>query len=167
MTIWCMNLIDNRAPENRCKDAELKFRICMEKSILGIGWGLNACFDSWEEYHTCADYRYHENKGYTTAANALKEMACGDLVWTQNPVTHERYLAQVLDSEPSLCCHLREFDLFSYRKADIFRVDEEQLSRYGLFEENISGRHTIERIREQHLIDETIQLSEFLKQNKS
>lgn len=109
MAVWRMNLIDNRKLGNRCKDQELKFRICIEKSIVGIGWGLNACFDSWEEYHTCADYRYHENKGYTTAANALKEMACGDLVWTQNPVTHERYLAQVLDSEPSLCCHLREF----------------------------------------------------------
>ena len=34
MTVWRMNLIDNRESENRCKDPELKFRICMENSIL-------------------------------------------------------------------------------------------------------------------------------------
>lgn len=167
MTIWRMNLIDNRKLENRCKDPELKFRLCMENSILGIGWGLNAAFDSWEDYRALADYRYHENNGYTFAINALQEMACGDLVWTQNPVTHERYLAQVLDNKPSLCCYLREFDLFSYRQADIFQIDAELLVRYGLYGEEFSGRHTIERIREQRLIDTTMQLSKFLKQSRS
>ena len=167
MIIWRMNLIDNREPENRCKDPELKFRICMEKSILGIGWGLNAAFDSWEDYQMLADYRYHENKGYTSAVYALKEMVCGDLVWTQNPVTHERYLAQVLDNEPSLCCCLREFDVFSYRKADFFRIGAGLLSRYGLSGEGLSGRHTIERVHEQLLIDATMQLFESLKQSKS
>ena len=167
MTIWRMNLIDNRESENRCKDPELKFRLCMEKSILGIGWGLNAAFDSWEDYRTLADYHYHENKGYTTAVNALKEMACGDLVWTQNPVTHERYLAQVLDDKPSLCCYLREFDLFSYRKMDIFQVGAELLDCYGIPEKELSGRHTIEQIREQRLIDATKELFEFLTQNRS
>mgnify|MGYP000144707871 CR=1 FL=1 len=167
MTVWRMNLIDNRESENRCKDPELKFRLCMEKSILGIGWGLNAAFDSWEDYRTLADYHYHENKGYTTAVNALKEMACGDLVWTQNPVTHERYLAQVLDDKPSLCCYLREFDLFSYRKMDIFQVGAELLDCYGIPEKELSGRHTIEQIREQRLIDATKELYEFLTQSRS
>lgn len=167
MAVWRMNLIDNREPENRCKDPELKFRICVEKSILGIGWGLDAAFDSWEDYQTLAGYRYREDKGFSAAVNALKEMACGDLVWTQNPVTHERYLAQVLDNEPSLCCHLREFDLFSYRKADILRIDTGLLSRYGLSEERLSGRHTAERMHERLSVDATIHLSEFLKQSKS
>lgn len=167
MTIWRMNLIDNREPENRCKDPELKFRLCMEKSILGIGWGLNAAFDSWEDYRTLADYRYDGDMGYSTAVSALKNMLSGDLVWTQNPVTHERYLAQVLDDKPLLCCYLREFDLFGYRKAKIYRVDEERLSCYGLSEEKLSGRHTIERIREQRLIDATKELYEFLTQSRS
>ena len=94
-------------------------------------------------------------------------MLSGDLVWTQNPVTHERYLAQVLDDKPLLCCYLREFDLFSYRQADIFQVGAELLDCYGIPEKELSGRHTIERIREQRLIDATMQLSEFLKQNNS
>ncbi len=167
MTVWRMNLIDNREPENRCKDPELKFRICVEKSILGIGWGLNAAFDSWEDYQALADYRYDGDMGYSTAVNALQNMLSGDLVWTQNPVTHERYLAQVLDDKPLLCCYLREFDLFSYRKMDIFQVGAELLDCYGIPEKELSGRHTIERIREQRLIDATMQLSEFLKQNNS
>ena len=163
MIIWRMNLIDNREPENRCKDPELKFRLCMEESILGIGWGLSAAFDSWEGYRVLADYHYHDKKGYTVAVNSLKEMACGDLVWTQNPVTHERYLAQVLDNKPSLCCHLRKFDLFSYRKVDFFRVDEEHLSRYGLSRKALSGRYAIERIHEQRMIDAAKELYAFLK----
>lgn len=166
MTIWRMNLIDNRNSKNSCKDSELKFRICLEKSILGIGWGLNAVFDSWEDYRTLADCRYTGNSGYSTAVKALRKMACGDLVWTKNPVTHEQYLAQVLDNEPSLCCHLREFDLFSYRKADIYRINAELLSRYGLSEETITGRHAIEQIHEQLLIDATMQLSEFFYKSK-
>lgn len=44
MTIWYMNLKDNRAVENRNADEELKFRICIEKSILAIGWGFCADF---------------------------------------------------------------------------------------------------------------------------
>ena len=166
MTIWRMNLIDNREPENRCKDPELKFRICMENSILGIGWGLNAAFDSWKDYQTLADYRYDGDMGYSTAVNALQNMLSGDLVWTQNPVTHERYLAQVLDDKPSLCCHLREFDLFSYRKADIFRIDAQLLSRYGLSGKEFSGRHTIEQIHNQAITDKTEKLYEFLKHSK-
>lgn len=167
MAIWSMNLIDNRELGNCCKDPELKFRICMEKSILGIGWGLNAVLDSWEDYQTLAGYCYHGDTAYSTAVNALREMACGDLVWTQNPVTNERYLAQVIDNKPSLCCYLREFDLFSYRKADIFQIDTELLDRYVLSEKELSGRHTIERIRKQLLIDATMQLFKFLRKSKS
>lgn len=166
MAVWRMNLIDNRKLGNRCKDQELKFRICIEKSIVGIGWGLNGAFDFWKDYCKLADLYYTNDTGYASAISALKEMICGDLIWTQNPVTHERYLAQVLDNEPSLCCYLREFDLFSYRKAEIYRVYEEQLKRYVLSEEKPSGRHTIERIHEQRLIDATVQLFAFLKQSR-
>lgn len=166
MKIWKMHLKDNRG-EGRCKDTELKFRICAEKSLLGIGWGLNAALDSWENYRELADLYYREDtgSGYTAAARALDEMSCGDLVWTQNPVTYERWLAQVVDDKPSLCCHLREFDLFSYRKAEFYKVkvDEEQLKNMGLLGEKLSGRHTIEQIHEQCLIDATFSLWDFVR----
>lgn len=71
MKIWRMHLKDKRDPENRCKDSELKFRICLEKSILGIGWGLNADIDSWEDYRKLAEHLYDEESGYSTAVNGL------------------------------------------------------------------------------------------------
>ena len=166
MKIWCMNLIDNREQESRCKDKELKFRICREKSILAIGWGLSAEFDSWQDYKNLADIFYKDNKGYLSAIAAIQKISCKDLVWTQNPVTNERYLAQVIDSPPSLCCNLREFDLFSCRKAEFYKVDMELLERCGLSGQKLSGRQTIEQIHGQNIIDATIQLFELLKQSR-
>ncbi len=158
-----MNLKDNREPKRRNTDEVLKFRICMEKSVLGIGWGLNADFVSWYDYRELANLCYKENVGYTAAVNALQEMSCEDLVWTHEPVNHLWYLAQILDNEPSLCCNLREFDLFSYRKVKFYGVDEKSLCRYGLPKEKLLGRHTIERICKQDLIDATIRLFASIK----
>lgn len=167
MTIWQMNLIDNREQGNRCKDKELKFCMCKEKSVLAIGWGLRAEFDSWQEYKNLADVFYKENKGYVSAIAAIQKISCKDLVWTQNPVTNERYLTQVLDSLPSLCCNLREFDLFSCRKAKFYKVDGELLEQCGLSGQKLSGRQTIEQIHRQDIIDATVQLFESIKRNKS
>lgn len=44
MNVWYMNLKDSRSVENRNADEELKFKICIEKSILAIGWGFDAFF---------------------------------------------------------------------------------------------------------------------------
>ena len=165
MTIWQMNLIDNREQENRCKDKELKFRICREKSVLAIGWGLSAEFDSWQGYKNLADIFYKDNNGYLSAIATIQKMSCKDLVWTQNPVTNEKYLAWVVDERPSLCGELREFDLFSYRKAEFHRVDERLLEEYGLLGQKLSGRKTIEQIRRQDVIDATVQLFEAMKQD--
>ena len=165
MTIWQMNLIDNREQENRCKDKELKFRICREKSVLAIGWGLNADFDYWRDYKNLADIFYKDSNGYLSAIAYIQKMAFKDLVWTQNPVTNEKYLARVVDEQPSLCCDLREFDLFSYRKAEFHRVDERLLEKHGLLGQKLSGRKTIEQIGRQNVIDATVQLFEAMKQD--
>ena len=167
MAVWYMNLKDNRIDNSRNNDEELKFRICMEKSVLAIGWGINADFDSWRDYRELADLYYKGSTKYKTAVNALSKMSCGDLVWIRNPVAHSRYLAQVLDDEPSLCCNLREFDLFSYRKADIYGVDEGQMGQYGLLKEKPTGRHAIERIGKQELINATERLFESIIQSRS
>lgn len=163
MKIWIMNLKDDRDEKARNNDDELKFRLCLEKSILAIGWGLDTNFDNWQAYRSVADLRYGNNYGYPSAVNALQEMECGDLVWTQNPVTHEHYLAQIVDNEPSFCCDLKEFDIFGCRKANFVYVDSQLLNKFDLSGGSLSGRHAIERVKIQNIIDSTKQLFNSLK----
>lgn len=155
MIVWRMYLIDNRDESSRSNDTELKFRICLEKSMLGIGWCINGSFDSWKDYLQIADMVFDKSKGYSTAMNKIQEMAKGDLVWLQNPISRDYYIAQVCDDSPSLCCHLREFDLYSYRKAEIYPVDKDLIEKYSLTDDDISGRHTIENIHKQAVVDAT------------
>ena len=57
MNVWHMNLKDNRKKE-KCTDQELKFRICKEKGILAIGWGISEKVNSWQEYRIKAKKIY-------------------------------------------------------------------------------------------------------------
>ncbi len=162
MTVWRMNLKDNRSAENRNADDELKFRICIEKSILAIGWGFDAIFYDWSQYKVLADY-YYRDDGYRTAVKYLSDMQNGDLVWLKNPVTHEHFLAQIVDNAPSLCCRFKEFDIYSCRRANIIKISSETLSEFDLLGKKDFGRHTIEQVGEQPVIDGTIKLFESIK----
>ena len=166
MNVWYMNLKDNRDAENRNSDDELKFRICIEKSILAIGWGFNANFEDWSEYKALADDYYKDDKddkAYSAAVNGLTKMQKDDLVWLKNPVSHERYLAQIVDDSPSMCCCLKDFDIYSCRKANIIKISHELLNQFDLQGKKDYGRHTIEQVREQPIIDGTIKLFDSIK----
>ena len=63
MNVWYMNLKDSRSVENRNADEELKFKICIEKSILAIGWGFDAIIYDWSQYKALADYFYRDYDG--------------------------------------------------------------------------------------------------------
>lgn len=166
MNVWYMNLKDDRDAENRNSDDELKFRICIEKSILAIGWGFNANFEDWSEYKALADDYYKDDKddkAYSAAVNGLTKMQKDDLVWLKNPVSHERYLAQIVDDAPSMCCCLKDFDIYSCRKASIIKISPELLKQFDLQGKKDYGRHTIEQVREQPIIDGTIKLFDSIK----
>jgi hypothetical protein len=165
MTVWRMNLKDDRSIKDCNADKELKFRICLEKSILAIGWGLNATFDNWTEYKKFADWHYQDDIGYHTAVKYLKKMKRGDLVWIKNPVTDERYLAQIVDDVPSLCSYLKEFDMYSYRKANIFSITSDLFNKFDIpFGSKYKRRsHTIEQVNKQPIVDETIKVFDSIK----
>lgn len=162
MTVWRMKLRDYRNSPNCNADKELKFRICIEKSILAIGWGMNADFDNWAEYRKIADWYYSDDNGYPTAVNHLSEMKRDDLVWIKNPVTDESYIAQIIDDAPSLCCYLKEFDIYGYRKAKTFKITPDLLEKYNIPNKKGKG-HTIEHVRIQSVIDGTIKLFDSIK----
>lgn len=162
MNVWYMNLKDNRSVENRNADEELKFKICIEKSILAIGWGFDAIFYDWSQYKLLADY-YQDDAGYRTAVKYLSDMKRSDLVWLKNPVTHERYLVQIIDDVPSLACYLKDFDIYTCRKANIIKINSETLSKFDLLGKKDFARRTIEQVGEQSIIDGTIKLFNSIK----
>ena len=153
-----MNLIDNRQVKNRNTDKELKFRICLEKSILAIGWGVSECPRDWAAYRALADQEHAADSAYPTAVRNLQEMQKGDLVWLHNPVTQVYYLAQVTDDAPTLCCDFAAFDVFSCRRASIQKIAPKVLAAYGLANVKLYANRAIEQVRVQEIVDNTIRL---------
>ena len=166
--IWCMNLIDNRNEGERNKDDELKFRLCQEKGIIAIGWGVSGFINSWQEYLQSANEVWKSDKNFIAAINALEEMAYGDLVWTKNPASGDIYIAEVVDKspEPSIYNNLIEFDICAYRKCRYLYVDSNYLTG-SLCKKHLSARRAIEKMSNsarQDTIDATLPLFEKLKE---
>lgn len=110
-----------------------------------------------------ADDYYNDNKAYSAAVNGLTKIEKGDLVWLKNPVSHERYLAQIVDDTPSMCCCLKDFDIYSCRKANIIKISPELLKQFDIQGKKDYGRHTIEKAKEQPIIDCTVKLFDSIK----
>ena len=127
--IWCVNLKDNRKEEYRNKDGQIKFRLCKEKRIVTIGWGVKEPVNLWEEYKEIADKVYKGDRGYAAARNALEKIKYGDLVWTKNPVTEEYYIAEITGKSdiPSIFNDLIEFDTCAYKRCRFFSVDNKYI----------------------------------------
>lgn len=156
MTIWYMNLKDNRKSE-KCSDEELKFRICKEKGILAIGWGVESFVNSWQEYCIKAEKIY----GKIPAINSLEKMSCGDFVWVKNPVVKEYYLVEIIDKNPfpSICGNLKEFDINSYRLCKFTSVTATE-DIADLLQNKADIRHTISQIKNSELLSATKTLIE-------
>ncbi len=143
MTVWCMNLKDNRNESNR--NIELKFALCQEKNMLAIGWGVSSEVKSFQEYLEVGAQKYSGDRGFTVATNNLQRLKRGDLVWVKNPKDGTRFLVEIEDDEPGICDNLMEFDNCAYRKGQYYAVDDGYLM--GAFTpKNLCARHTLERM---------------------
>lgn len=147
MTVWCMNLKDNRGGPKQNRDKELKFRLCLEKSMVAIGWAIPDTVNTWEEYRKKAKEIWAGNEGYLTAATNLQDMKKGDLVWVRNPTGRTLYLVEIIDDVPGIYSSLKEFDICGYRKGEFYLVGEEQLTD-ELRDGNLRARGTLERMHE-------------------
>lgn len=127
MTVWCMNLKDNRDGSKQNRDKELKFRLCLEKSMVAIGWAIPDTVNTWEEYREKAKEIWAGSEGYLTAATNLQDMKKGDLVWVRNPTERTLYLVEIIDDVPGIYSSLKEFDICGYRKGNFYFVEEERL----------------------------------------
>lgn len=149
MTVWCMNLKDNRDKSNhRNRDPELKFRICRERSMVAIGWGIPSATGTWEEYTNIADHLPSCDRGYRAARKNLELIQKGDLVWVKNPATGERYIVEIEDDCPRISDSLKGFDACAYRKGKYYAVKADSLTG-ALSAKPLRAGHTLERVHEQ------------------
>ncbi len=164
MTVYCMNLKDNRDSAKRNADVELKFRTCLEESMVAIGWAVPDAANTWEEYINISK-PLHYGKGYSAAINNLQRMEKGDLVWVKNPVSKALYLVEITDDAPSVRNDLKELDICGYRKGVFYPVDKAQCGK-ALTERRLSVRGTLERVHKETRGDvcrETVRLLKKLK----
>lgn len=158
MTIWCMNLKDNRK-ENKNADKALKFWFCKENGMIAIGWAVPEDVQTWEEYKEIADDKYGKDRAYKAAIHNISAMKKDDLVWVKNPVTSERYLAKILDKVPQVCNQWKEKDICANRKVEYYDVK----SDLPLCLKQLYARWTIEKIHRDAVVHETQKFFEAYK----
>ena len=96
MALWRIYLDPDR-PEWSLIDNSFEF--CIDRRIVGIGWGLEEAGPlSIEDYELLADRHYAgaEHMGWKKAFNAFASMQPGDFCWTHRPQAHEYYLARII-----------------------------------------------------------------------
>lgn len=137
MNVYIMNLKDKRTgavPE----DSKNKFKMCLERGILAIGWV--------EEQS-----KLSEQKAYSSAKNAIKSFKKDDLVWVRNPYAEEgeteRYICKVLsdDIQTATCNELNDCDIGEFQIAEFYPVDNIPA---GINAWELVSRHTIQSANE-------------------
>ena len=78
--------------EHSCDDPSAAFALCRERSVLGLGWGVEATHAPGEE--TEAGSRRPE-QGIHPAVRAFIDLPEGALVWTRDPDDQTFYLAEI------------------------------------------------------------------------
>ena len=143
--IWCMNLKDRRPEGKRNRNEELKFLLCLEKSVVAIGWCVPDDVHTWEEYREIADKTYAGKDGYKTAVKALGGMRSGDLVWVKKPKDDVYILAEIADNYPGINLFLREFDICAYRRVRFYPDSDKERPKYAaLTSDRLKALHTAE-----------------------
>ncbi len=78
--------------EHGCDDPSAAFALCRERSVLGLGWGVEATHNPREEIETGT--RVPE-QGIHPAVRAFIDLPEGALVWTRDPDDGTFYLAEI------------------------------------------------------------------------
>ncbi|MDE6435182.1 MAG: hypothetical protein K2L07_13240 [Lachnospiraceae bacterium] len=144
--VYIVNLKDNRT--NHDKNDDTKFKDCIKKEIIAIGWG---------------DSDSRKERSFKAAFNNFKRMEKGDLVWTKNPKTkNEFYLLEVddeegydyLENEKEYYIHEDKSFVRKVKKVKHF-TNAESLPA-GIAKKDIVARRTAEQVHRQFLIDATL-----------
>ncbi len=77
--------------EHSCDDPSAAFALCRERSVLGLGWGV----DPYAEVRDEAAAMRRRQTGIHPAVRAFIDLPEGALVWTRDPDDGTFYLAEI------------------------------------------------------------------------
>lgn len=134
MNVWIMNLLDNRAEEDKPKDLQKsKFQFCKERGIIGIGW-------------VGSDPENSEDIGFLRAHNAISAFRKDDLVWTKDPDSKEYYICRVTGEALSASgAELNQHDISKFCPCEFIAVGEEEKLPSGILKDNLISRTAISK----------------------
>lgn len=151
--VWCMNLKDNREQKdlpNGVRMTKEKVEHCRNNGIVAIGWAVSNK-KVWKDYRQEVEQYYATNKGelygFKCAANALKKMRKGDLVWAvvHDSKINERWLLQVVgNGDPATDKQKPIIDVGAH-------IDCKFMAKYSKSQlpdclKDLYSRHTIEMV---------------------
>lgn len=134
MNVWIMNLLDNRAEEDKPKDLQKsKFQFCKEREIIGIGW-------------VGSDPENSEDIGFLRAHNAISAFRKDDLVWTKDPDSKEYYICRVTGEALSASgAELNQHDISKFCPCEFIAVGEEEKLPSGILKDDLISRTAISK----------------------
>lgn len=134
MNVWIMNLLDNRAEEDKPKDLQKsKFQFCKERGIIGIGW-------------VGSDPENSEDIGFLRAYNAISAFRKDDLVWTKDPDSKEYYICRVTGEALSASgAELNQHDISKFCPCEFIAVGEEEKLPSGILKDDLISRTAISK----------------------
>ena len=97
--------------EHSCDDPSAAFALCRERSVLGLGWGV----DPSDEVRDAAAAMSRRRTGIHPAVRAFIDLPEGALVWTRDPDDGTFYLAEI-------CGPWTYFDDLEATAADLHNV---------------------------------------------
>lgn len=130
MTIWVMNLKDNRS-ESEKADGKSKFDFCLEKKILGIGWGNEADLPDEEK-----------SPEHLKALNALNKIKSGDLIWINGG--EDFYIAAADGDLKKAPEEWHKYDIAHYIDCTYYKIGKEIPDELSEYKDKLAAYSTIQ-----------------------
>ena len=133
MSVWKMNLIDNRECSSNCPKDE-KFNFCKDSSIIGIGWG------GYED-----DEELKDDASYKKAKNAFLSLKTGDFVWVKNPLTQNYYICKIKSLPEYKGDQYKDHDIGYCCECEYYSVGTAEQLPYGIIAKDLPRSEFIEK----------------------
>jgi len=151
--VWIINLKDNRGGIFD-KNDDKKFNICKKEKFIAIGW---------------VSEPKREQANYKRANKSFNQIKKGDYVWTKNPKTKKDfYLLEITDDE--IKDYLIEGNTYFLNNDISKSIKVQKIIEYsngklpkGIKKRDIVAISTIQRVKREHLKNETINIVNSLK----
>jgi hypothetical protein len=108
-----------------CRDRRSTFDFCLDRGVVGVGWGVAGDPADFADYAQAANQRYG---GVNPSVRALYRLPNGTAIWTYDAARHDFYLAEVISGWQHLSdAAAVHVDIRNVRPVHMFYVDKSQV----------------------------------------